>query len=95
MNFDFATLKDSIERIEDKLSLLLRNMEYEDYVNFIKTNEKLRDFDNTLALYQNNIIYTESMMNSLPEDYISEIDNIVLDKVKELHLEDQLPTYNE
>lgn len=83
---NFTILKDSIENVEKKLASLFEAMEYEEYLDFIKSNEDLKLFDDVLGKFQNNYIFTESMINSLPEEFIKKVDNVVSKKMLELNL---------
>ena len=52
MNFNLPDKR--MEQIDLKLNTLLNNMEYRDYINFIKSDEKLKLYDYLLGKYSNN-----------------------------------------
>ena len=83
---NFAVLKDSIEEVDRKLSILFKNIEYEKYLDFIKSNQKLNEYDNILGMFQNNLYITKNMVNALPESFIEEVDDIVKKKLDELKI---------
>lgn len=82
--------KKSIDEIERKLSVLLKHMEYDEYLDFLKSEKKLKNLDDMLGMYYNGMLITESMVNSLPEEHLKDIDNYILNKIKELGLEKEL-----
>lgn len=83
---NFTVLKDSIEEVDRKLSILFNNIEYEKYLDFIKSNNKLHEYDNILGMFQNNLYITKNMVNDLPESFIDAIDDIVKEKLDELKI---------
>lgn len=83
---NFTVFENSIEEVDRKLSILFKNIEYEKYLDFIKSNQKLYEYDNILGMFQNNLYITKNMVNALPESFIEEVDDIVKKKLDELKI---------
>ena len=80
MNFNLPDKR--MEQIDLKLNTLLNNMEYRDYINFIKSDEKLKLYDYLLGKYSNNDTLSKMLVNDMYE-YLNKIIDI---KLKELSL---------
>lgn len=85
MNFDLPD--ERMEQIDSKLDFLLHIMKYEDYVQFIKSDEKLKLYDTLLGKYANNDPVSKVLINSFNEDIYEYINKIIDDKLKELNLQ--------
>ena len=61
------------DEIDKKLSILFENMEYADYISFIKNNKKLNLYDKILG---------ESDINKIPKIFRSALSDELLDQIE-------------
>ena len=84
MNFNLPDKR--MEQIDLKLNTLLNNMEYRDYINFIKSDEKLKLYDYLLGKYSNNDTLYKMLVKSFNNDMYEYLNKIIDIKLKELSL---------
>lgn len=84
MNFNLPDKR--MEQIDLKLNTLLNNMEYRDYINFIKSDEKLKLYDYLLGKYSNNDTLSKMLVKSFNNDMYEYLNKIIDIKLKELSL---------
>ena len=85
MNFNLPDKR--MEQIDLKLNTLLNNMEYRDYITFIKSDERLKLYDYLLGKYSNNDILSKMLIKGFDNDMYDYINKILDNKLKELDLE--------
>lgn len=84
MNFNLPDKR--MEQIDLKLNTLLNNMEYRDYINFIKSDEKLKLYDYLLGKYSNNDTLYKMLVKGFNNDMYEYLNKIIDIKLKELSL---------
>lgn len=84
MNFNLPDKR--MEQIDLKLNTLLNNMEYRDYINFIKSDEKLKLYDYLLGQDSNNDTLSKMLVKSFNNDMYEHLNKIIDIKLKELSL---------
>lgn len=84
MNFNLPDKR--MEQIDLKLNTLLNNMEYRDYINFIKSDEKLKLYDYLLGKYSNNDAVSKMLVKGFDNDLYEYLNKIIDIKLKELNL---------
>lgn len=84
MNFDLPNKR--MEQIDLKLDSLLHIMKYEDYIQFIKSDEKLKLYDELLGKYANNDNISKVLVNGFNDEMYEYINKVIDDKLKELNL---------
>lgn len=84
MNFNLPDKR--MEEIDLKLNTLLHNMEYKEYVTFIKSDERLKLYDSLLGQYANNDELSKIMIKGFNKDMYDYINKILDNKLKELNL---------
>lgn len=84
MNFNLPDKR--MEQIDLKLNTLLNNMDYRDYINFIKSDEKLKLYDYLLGKYSNNYTLSKMLVKSFNNDMYEYLNKIIDIKLKELSL---------
>lgn len=84
MNFDLPDKR--MEQIDLKLDSLLHIMKYEDYIQFIKSDEKLKLYDELLGKYANNDNISKVLVNGFNDEMYEYINKVIDDKLKELNL---------
>lgn len=84
MNFDSPN--EQIESIDSKLEILFKNMEYNDYINFIKSNKYLKTYDDILGNYANNVPLSKNIIDLMSSDFYNNVETIVKNKIDELNL---------
>ena len=84
MNFNLPDKR--MEQIDLKLNTLLNNMEYRDYINFIKSDEKLKLYDYLLGKYSSNDTLSKMLVKSFNNDMYEYLNKIIDIKLKELSL---------
>ena len=84
MNFNLPDKR--MEQIDLKLNTLLNNMEYRDYINFIKSDEKLRLYDYLLGKYSHNDTLSKMLVKGFNNDIYEYLNKIIDIKLKELSL---------
>lgn len=72
--------------IDEKLSILFNNMEYSDYINFIKNNKYLKMYDDIMGKYANNEPISNMMVKVIPNSMYQKVLKIVENKIIELKL---------
>lgn len=85
MNFDLPD--ERMEQIDSKLDSLLHLMKYEEYVHFIKSDEKLKIYDKLLGKYANNDTTSKVLINGFNNEMYEYLNKIIDDKLKELILQ--------
>lgn len=78
-------LEIEFNKIDEKLSILLNNMEETEYVNFIKNSEVLKNIDFILGQTDNGTLPLETK-NLIKEEDITKANEIIDEKIKELNL---------
>lgn len=78
---------DIIEKIDHNLTLLLRNMKYEDYLSFLKSNDYLETYDDVLGYCEINY-FPDAFLSGLTVDFLNKVLNITIDKVNELNIKE-------
>lgn len=84
MNFDSPN--EFADKIDEKLSILFKNMNYDEYVEFVKTTEYLNTYDDIMSKFANNVPLSKNMIDVLPTDFYDKVDHIVQNKIDELNL---------
>ena len=84
MNFNLPDKR--MELIDLKLNTLLNNMEYKDYITFIKSDEKLKLYDYLLGKYSNNDTLSKMLVKSFDNDLYEYLNKIIDIKLKGLNL---------
>lgn len=84
MNFDLPNKR--MEQIDLKLDSLLHIMKYEDYIQFIKSDEKLKLYDELLGKYANNDNISKVLVNGFNDEMYEYINKVIDDKLKKLNL---------
>lgn len=84
MNFNLPDKR--MEEIDLKLNTLLHNMEYKEYVTFIKSDERLKLYDSLLGQYANNDELSKIMIKGFNKDMYDYINKILDNKLKKLNL---------
>lgn len=74
------------DTIDEKLSILFNNMEYADYINFIKNNKYLKMYDEMMGKYANNDTISNVMVKVMPNSMYKKVLNVVESKIIELNL---------
>ena len=77
-----------ILKIDNKLDLLLKNMKYEDYLEFIKSDDYLSTYDDVLGYYEIQYL-PEIFLKGLTVDFLNKVLDRVDKKIKELKIEEQ------
>lgn len=85
-NMNFSLPDKRMELIDLKLNTLLNNMEYREYINFIKSDEKLKLYDYLLGKYSNNDTLSKMLVKSFNNYMYEYLNNIIDIKLKELSL---------
>ena len=57
-----------MKQVDLKLNTLLNIIEYKDYVNFIKSDEKLKLYDYLLGKYSNNDAFSKMLIKGFDND---------------------------
>ena len=74
------------DTIDEELSILFNNMEYADYINFIKNNKYLKMYDEMMGKYANNDTISNVMVKVMPNSMYKKVLNVVEGKIIELNL---------
>lgn len=82
MNFDLPDKR--MKQIDLKLDFLLHIMKYKDYIEFIKSDKKLKLYDEVLGKYANNETISKVLVNSFSEKTYEYLNKIIDDKIKSL-----------
>lgn len=85
-NMNLDAPNEMCELIDNKLNILINNISYEKYLCFIKSNKKLKLYDDMMGKYANNFPLSKEMINMLNDDFYQDILNILDKKIKELNL---------
>lgn len=78
---------DIVEKIDYNLTLLLRNMKYEDYLSFLKSNDYLETYDDVLGYCEINYL-PDAFLSGLTVDFLNKVLNITEDKINELNIKE-------
>ena len=84
MNFNLPDKR--MEQIDLKLNTLLNNMEYKDYITFIKSDGKLKLYDYLLGKYSKNHKLSKILVKGFYNDLYEYLNKIIDIKLKELNL---------
>lgn len=75
--------EDMIQNIDLQLDKLIANMEYDEYLSFLRSNDYLSTYDDVLGY--NDINYLpDAFLAGLTIDFLTKVKKIVDDKVQEL-----------
>ncbi len=74
-----------IEIIDGKLDILLKNMDYNDYLKFLSSDDYISTYDNVLGYCDINYL-PNAFFSGLTLDFLNKVLEKVDDKIKELHL---------
>ena len=85
MNFDAPNQQ--CEEIDEKLDLIYKSLDYDDYIEFIYGNEYVKLYDNIMGKYANNVTLSKELVNSIPNDLYIEVNKIIDEKLKEIKKE--------
>lgn len=85
-NINFDLPDERMEQIDSKLDSLLHIMKYEDYVQFIKSDKKLKLYDELLGKYANNDTISKALINGFNNEMYEYLNKIIDNKLKELIL---------
>lgn len=85
-NMNFNLPDKQMEQIDLKLNTLLNNMEYKDYITFIKSDKKLKLYDYLLGKYSNNDPLSKMLVKGFDNDLYEYLNKIIDIKLKELNL---------
>lgn len=77
--------RELIDYIDSKLSLLLNNMEYDQYLDFIKSNKIISKYDDILGYVDIDFI-DKRFLEELDEDFLLMVKDLVEEKLKEVML---------
>lgn len=83
---NFYVPNEYADKIYSKLDILFKIMEYDDYVNFTKSNEYLKTYDDIMGKYANNTPLSKNMINMMTKDFYIKVDQILQNKIDELNL---------
>lgn len=78
--------EDMINFIDSRLDILLNNMDYENYVEFLKSDDYMQTYDDVLGYYEINY-FPEAFLSGLTSSFLSKVLDRVNNKIKELNLE--------
>ena len=74
------------ETIDEKISILFNNMEYCDYIHFIKNNKYLKMYDDMMGKYANNDTIFNMIVKVTPNSMYQKVLKVVENKIIELKL---------
>lgn len=74
------------DTIDEKLSILFNNIEYADYIQFIKNNKYLKMYDDMMGKYANNDTISNVIVKVMPDSIYQKVLNVVESKIIELNL---------
>ncbi|MBQ8131920.1 MAG: hypothetical protein IJ193_05460 [Bacilli bacterium] len=74
-----------IDYIDSRLDVLIQNMEYEDYLNFVRGDEHLATYDDVLGYNEINYL-PNFFLAGLTVDFLTKVKNIVDQKIVELNI---------
>lgn len=72
-----------IDSIDEDLSCLMKKMEYEEYLNFLRGDEYLATYDDVLGYNDVNYL-PDAFLSGLTMDFLGKVKNRVELKLKEL-----------
>lgn len=72
-----------IDLIDEKLSKLMQLLEYEDYLNFLRSDEYLATYDDVLGYNDVNYL-PNAFLAGLTEEFLEKINNKIDTKLKEI-----------
>lgn len=84
LNFDVPN--NMCELIDERLNILLKKLECEDYISFIKSNKNLALYDDTLGKYANNNPLSNPILHTFTDEFYKDILKTVNDKIKQLNI---------
>lgn len=74
-----------IDYIDSKLDMLIQNMEYEDYLKFVRGDEHLATYDDVLGYNEINYL-PNFFLAGLTIDFLTKVKNIVDQKIIDLNI---------
>lgn len=74
-----------IDYIDSRLDILIQNMNYDDYLMFIRGEEHLATYDDVLGYNEINYL-PNFFLAGLTIDFLTKVKNIVDQKIKDLNL---------
>lgn len=74
-----------IDYIDSRLDVLIQNMEYEDYLNFVRGEEHLATYDDVLGYNEINYL-PNFFLAGLTVEFLTKVKNIVDQKILELNI---------
>ncbi len=80
--------KEMVDKIDNKLDILLKNMDYNDYLSFLKSDDYLATYDNVLGYCDINY-FPNAFLSGLTEEFLNKVLDRVNNKIFELKLEEQ------
>lgn len=78
--------EDKINYIDSRLNILLNNMDYDKYLEFLNNDDYMSTYDHVLGYYEANY-FPEAFLSGLTMEFLDKILQRVEDKIKELNLE--------
>lgn len=72
-----------IDEIDMQLDVLMKNMEYDEYLNFLRNNDYLATYDDVLGYNDVNYL-PDAFLAGLTVDFLSKVRKIVDDKISEI-----------
>lgn len=72
-----------IDLIDEKLSKLMQLLEYEDYLNFLRSDEYLATYDDVLGYNDVNYL-PNAFLAGLTEEFLEKINNKIDTKLREI-----------
>lgn len=83
-NMNLNLPDERMEQIDSKLDSLLHLMKYEQYVHFIKSDEKLKLYDELLGKYANNDAVSQVLVKSFNDEIYKHLNKIIDEKLNDL-----------
>lgn len=75
-----------INLIDSRLDILLNNMEYDNYLAFLKSDDYMQTYDDVLGYYEANY-FPEAFLSGLTNSFLTKVLDRVNNKIKELNIE--------
>lgn len=78
--------EEMINTIDKRLDILLHNMEYNDYLSFLRSDDYMETYDDVLGYYEANY-FPEAFLSGLTISFLNKVLDRVNNKIKELNLD--------
>lgn len=78
--------EEMINNIDERLDVLLHNMEYDDYLSFLRSDDYMETYDDVLGYYEANY-FPEAFLSGLTISFLNKVLDKVNTKIKELNIE--------